>query len=108
MDPLADGGGTMASAALCTARSPSPRLGLHPGLAQSSGAQKRLAVGRSQWGCDALWAPAFVGAGMLGWHCQLIEKISNKWVKYLTTTLLTPCNLVHECQGKSQESGVCH
>jgi len=38
-------------------------------------------------------------------HCQLIEKIPNKWVKYLTTDLLTPCILVHECQGKSQEIG---
>ena len=39
------------------------------------------------------------------WHRQLIEKIPNKWVKYLTTDLLTPCILVHECQGKSQEIG---
>jgi hypothetical protein len=38
-------------------------------------------------------------------HCQLIEKIPNKWVKHLTTDLLTPCILVHECQGKSQEIG---
>src|SRR5215475_11748502 len=34
-------------------------------------------------------------------HCQLIEKIPNKWGKYLTTDLLTPCIFVHECQGKS-------
>jgi alkanesulfonate monooxygenase SsuD/methylene tetrahydromethanopterin reductase-like flavin-dependent oxidoreductase (luciferase family) len=40
-----------------------------------------------------------------GGHCQLIEKIPNKWVKHLTTDLLTPCILVHECQGKSQEIG---
>ena len=36
-------------------------------------------------------------------HCQLIDKIPNKWAKYLTIDLLTPCILVHECQGKSQE-----
>jgi predicted ATPase len=38
-------------------------------------------------------------------HCQLIEKIPNKWVKHLTIDLLTPCILAHECQGKSQEIG---
>ena len=38
-------------------------------------------------------------------HCQLIEKIPNKWVKHLTADLLTPCIFVHECQGKSQEIG---
>ena len=38
-------------------------------------------------------------------HCQLIEKIPNKWVKHLTAALLTPCILVYECQGKSQEIG---
>ena len=38
-------------------------------------------------------------------HCQLIEKTPNKWVKHLTADLLTPCILVHECQGKSQEIG---
>ena len=38
-------------------------------------------------------------------HCQLIEKIPNTWVKHVTTALLTPCILVHERQGKSQEIG---
>ncbi len=38
-------------------------------------------------------------------HCQLIETIPNKWLKHLLTDLLTPCNVVHECQGKSQEIG---
>src|SRR5215467_7701503 len=38
-----------------------------------------------------------------GGHCQLIDKIPNKWVKHLTIDLLTPCILVHERQVKSQE-----
>ena len=38
-------------------------------------------------------------------HCQLIEKIPNKWLKHWTTDLLTPCIVVRECQGKSQEIG---
>jgi hypothetical protein len=41
----------------------------------------------------------------LQWHCQLIETIPNKWLKHLVADLLTPCNGVHECQGKSQEIG---
>jgi hypothetical protein len=38
-------------------------------------------------------------------HCQLIDKIPNKWVKHLTIDLLTPCIVVHKRQGKSQEIG---
>ena len=41
----------------------------------------------------------------LRWHCQLIDKIPNKWVKHLTIDLLTPCVLGHERQGKSQKIG---
>jgi transposase len=45
------------------------------------------------------------GTNTVARHCQLIEKIPNKWVKHLTIDLLTPCILAHECQGKSQEIG---
>src|SRR5262245_9624429 len=66
MDTLVDRGGTMAYATLSPPRSPSPRLGLYPRLAQPGGTQKRLAVGGSQWRCDALWRAAFVGACQVG------------------------------------------
>src|SRR5262245_18672959 len=66
MDAVADRGGTTTHASLCPPRSPAPRLGLYPRLVESRGAQKRLAVGGSQWRCDPLWRAAFVGACPVG------------------------------------------
>src|SRR4029453_13054687 len=67
MDAVPHRGGTTPQASLCPPRSPAPRLGLYPRLAEPRGAQKRLAVGGSQRGCGALWGAAFVGVwGALG------------------------------------------
>ena len=46
-------------------------VGLYPRLAQPGGAQKRLAVGRSQRRCDPLWRAASVGAGQ--WDAEAVR-----------------------------------
>jgi hypothetical protein len=66
MDTLADRSGTMAHAPLSPPRSPSPRLSVCLWFAQSRRAQRRLAVGGRQWGCDPLWCAASVGACQVG------------------------------------------
>ena len=70
-DVLVDPGRTTAHATLSPPRSPSPRLGLYPRLAEPSGAQKRLAVGGSQRRCDALWRAAFVGRAR--WDAEAVR-----------------------------------
>src|SRR4029453_1010754 len=66
MGTLVDRGGKTSHSPLYPPRRSSPRLGLSPRLAQPCGAQKWLAVGGSQRGCDALWCAAFVGGCHMG------------------------------------------
>ena len=60
---LADRRSTLHHATFGSPRSPSPGVGVSPGVAVSSRAQKRVARGRSQRGDHAVWAPASVRAG---------------------------------------------
>src|SRR5262245_56413435 len=69
MDALADRSGTSYSATLSPPRSPAPRVGLSPRLAQPRGTQKWLAIGGSEWRCDPLWGAASGGPGAVGGRC---------------------------------------
>src|SRR5258706_16234453 len=63
LDAVADRGGTSERAPVCAAGSPVARVGVSPGLAQSRGAEKRLAARRSQRRHHPVWGPTFLGTG---------------------------------------------